>query len=128
MSHEGKPLPKDGTAVRVPPGTCDPLGLIFALRVWDWGRKKEAAFQVYDGRKLYEVRTREIVPRGEVRVPAGNFAASRIELRAFEKDKELTTARFWIWLAADARRTPVLMEAELPFGKLRVELTGTGRN
>jgi hypothetical protein len=30
---------------------------------------------------------------------------------------------FTLWLANDASRTPVLVEAEIPFGTSRIELT-----
>lgn len=127
MNHEGQPAPAGGDSVRVPVDTRDPVGLVYVLRVWDWSKSKEAAFPVYDGRKLYEVRA-AAGPAGPVSVPAGNFTARPIALKTFEQKKELTNIRFRIWLASDAARTPVLMEAELPFGKLRVELVDTRRN
>ena len=41
-----------------------------------------------------------------------------LQLRAILKD-----AHFWVSLANDSSRTPVLLEAEVPFGTARVELT-----
>jgi len=125
MSHEAQPAPPAGASVRVPVGTRDPLGLFYTLRGWDWAKTKEAVFPLYDGNKLYEVRAREVAAKAAVSVTAGSYTASRIQLRIFERGKELTGARFWISLADGGARLPVLIEAEVPFGKLRVELKST---
>ena len=124
MNRIGEPPPDGGPSVRVPAGTRDPLGLVYSLRAADWSAKKELVMPLYDGSKLYEIRAKEVAS-GSATVPAGTYKASRIELRTFERGKELTAAKFWIWLASDAKRTPVLIEAEMPFGKLRVELVST---
>ncbi len=122
MNPAGQPLPSEGPSVRVPAGTRDPLALIYGLRATDWAKTKEAAYPVYDGSKLYEARAKEILAKGSVTVPAGTYSASRLEVRVLENQKELANARFWVWLAHGPQRLPVLIEAELPFGKLRVEL------
>jgi len=123
MTSEGTPAPSSGSAVRVLPGTRDPFGLVFFLRAVDWQRSREVQCPVFDGKKLYEVMARLELERGEARVPAGTYAASRIEVRVFERGAEVPQTRFWLWLAQDATRTPVLVEAEIPFGSARVELT-----
>lgn len=125
MSTDGDPAPQAGTAVRVLPGTRDPLGLFFYLRAVDWQRSTEVRCPVFDGRKLYQVRARRELERGAVSVPAGKFAASRIEVRVYEHGKQSEEARFSVWLAQDASRTPVLVEADVPLGTARVELTRT---
>ena len=123
LAPEGEPAPSAGSAVRVPPGTRDPFGLLYYLRAHDWQRSREFRSPVFDGRKLYEVTARLQQESVEVSVPAGSFSASRIEIHVFERGVEVPQTRFWAWLARDARRTPVLVEAELPFGVARVELT-----
>jgi hypothetical protein len=123
MSAEGDPAPPAGTAVRVLPGTRDPLALFFYLRAVDWQRGTEVRCPVFDGRKLYQVRARRELERGGVSVPAGKFAASRIEVRVYEQGNQSEQARFSVWLAQDASRTPVLVEADVPLGTARVELT-----
>ena len=122
LAPEGEPAPPAGSAVRVPPGTRDPFGLLYYLRAHDWQRSREFRSPVFDGRKLYEVTARLQQESGEVSVPAGTFSASRIEIHVFERGAEVPQTHFWAWLARDARRTPVLLEAELPFGVARVEL------
>jgi hypothetical protein len=88
----------------------------------DWQHTREARSAVFDGRKLYEARARVEVERSEISVPAGNYSASRIEVRIYERGHELAQTRFWVWLAHDAGRTPALIEAEVPLGSARVEL------
>ncbi len=123
LTTEGDPAPGIGSAVRVLPGTRDPLGFLYYLRAVDWQRTRDTRAPVFDGKKLYEVRARLDVDRGDVSVPAGSYSASRIEVRVYEHGREVPQTRFWVWLTRDARRTPVLMEAEVPFGSARVELT-----
>ena len=78
---------------------------------------------VFDGRRLYDVIARIDTPQGTISVPAGNFPAFRVALRLFDHGKELTDTRLWVWFAKDAPHTPVLVEAEIPFGTARIELT-----
>ncbi len=120
-SQQGRP------AVRVLPGTRDPLGVIFVLRTLDWARAKETTMPVFDGRKLYDLRVRLAGTADRVSITAGEFTATKLDLQVFEKGRELANTRFSLWLAADATRTPVLIEATLPFGTLRVELTQARR-
>ena len=123
FSAEGRPAIGDGAIARVRAGTRDPLTYLYLLRTVNWQTTRQTAIPVFDGRKLYEVRARREVERGTVSVPAGAYPASRIEVRVYEKEKEVRQTRFWVWLAHDAGRTPVLIEVEVPFGTGRVELT-----
>jgi hypothetical protein len=61
-------------------------------------------------------------PEGSVSVPAGNFPAFRVAIRVFDHGKELTDTRLWVWIASNPAHTPVLVEAEIPFGTSRIEL------
>ena len=122
MSAEGDSAPGTGPAVRVLPGTRDAVAFLYSLRLIDWSRNKEAHGPVFDGHKLYEAKAQVVLERGDVSVPAGHYVASRIELHIYERGRELADTRFWLWLAHDAARTPVLIEAELPLGTARVEL------
>ena len=55
--------------------------------------------------------------------PPGNFPAFRVAIRLFDHGKEMTDTRLWLWITKDAAHTPVLVEAEIPFGTARIELT-----
>jgi hypothetical protein len=123
MTGDSDPAPPDVTAVRVVPGTRDAISFLFNLRAADWQRIPELRVPVFDGRRLYDVVARIDTPQGTVTVPAGNFPAFRVALRLFDHGKELTDTRFWLWITKDEAHTPVLVEAEIPFGTARIELT-----
>jgi hypothetical protein len=110
------------TETRVAPGTRDPLGLMQYLRTVDWSKTREVRGPVYDGHKLYDVSARYIGPAENITVPAGVFSASQIEIRVFDNGAELKDAHFALYLASNPARTPVLLEAVMPFANARVAL------
>src|SRR5258707_14372507 len=112
----------NATQTRVVPGTRDPLGLMQYLRTVDWTKTHEVRGPVYDGHKLYDVRARLDGPAQNITVPAGSFSASKIEIRVFDAGAELKDAHFALYLASNAWRTPVLLEAVMPFATARVAL------
>jgi len=120
------PAPPGMAAARVLPGTRDPLGMLQYLRGTDWSRSHEVRCPVYDGRKLYDVRAVLLSKSEHVSVMAGNYNATKIEIHVFENGAETKDAHFLLYLANDAVRTPVLMEAVLPVATVRVELTKAG--
>ncbi len=123
MTTTGRlPAPAGTTAAVVLPGTRDPLGMMQYLRSVDWAKTPVVHGPVYDGRKLYEVRA-EKIGSAEVQVPVGKFSTSTVEIKVFENGAEMKDAHFTLYLAKDAARTPVLLEAVLPFAAARIELT-----
>jgi hypothetical protein len=122
LSATPAPAPAAGTLVQVLPGTRDALGFFYFLRTVNWKSTPEVRMPVYDGHKLYEARASVLDPRSDVTVLAGNFVATGIAVRIFDNGAELTAIKVTIWLAQDAAHTPVLIEADLPFGSGRVEL------
>jgi hypothetical protein len=117
----GQPSHAPPPTVAVRPGTRDPLGFFFALRAADWSTP-ELHFAAYDGRDLYDVIAKREATDEPVKVPAGGFSAARIGIRIFRDGKEVPTIHFTVWLANDAAKTPVMLQAELPFGNIRAEL------
>lgn len=122
LSPNGQPSHSPGPVVIVSPGTRDPLGTLYALRSQDWQRAPDFRASVYDGRDLYDMRAHCEALSEPVKVTAGNFSAARIALHVFQYGKELSSIRFEIWIASDPARTPVVIEANLPFGNIRAEL------
>jgi hypothetical protein len=122
MTTDGDPAPPDVTALRVAAGTRDAISFLYNLRAANWQRISELRAPVFDGRRLYDAVARIDTPQGTVNVPAGNFPAYRIAIQLFDHGKELTDTRLWLWVARDAAHTPVLAEAEIPFGTARIEL------
>jgi Protein of unknown function (DUF3108) len=123
LSSQKDPAPADATAARVPPGTRDPLGLMQYLRGVDWSKTPEIKSPVYDGRKFYEVRAVLLSKNEEVKVPAGNYTATKIEIHVYDSGVEMKDAHFLLYLSNNAARIPVLLEAVLPIATARVELT-----
>jgi hypothetical protein len=123
MTADGAPAPSDATAARVLPGTRDPIGFLYALRATDWKSTPELRAPVFDGHNLYDVDAKLGLGAGHVTVPAGQFDASRVDVRLSEHGQEVSDTSFSLWIAQDAMRTPVLIEASVPLGTARVELT-----
>jgi len=118
-----EPAPPNATETRVLPGTRDPLGMLQFLRNVDWSRTTEVKCPVYDGHKLYEVTARLTSAAEAVSVPAGSYKTSKIEMHVFENGQEMKDAQLTMFIANNVARTPVLLEAVLPFATARVELT-----
>jgi len=75
----------------------------------------------YDGRKLYEVHAEENRFGGSSSA-SGKVSTSTVEIKVFDNGAEMKDAHFTLYLAKDAARTPVLLEAVLPFAAARIEL------
>jgi hypothetical protein len=117
----------NATETRVRPGTRDPLGLMQYLRTVDWTKTHEVRSPVYDGHKLYDVTARLASSTQDLTVPAGRFATSKIDIHVFDPEGqanavELKDAHFAVYLANNASRVPVLLEAVMPFATARVAL------
>lgn len=108
--------------VVVQSGTRDPLGALYALRGADWQRTPEFRAPVYDGHDLFEMRAQRETPSETVKTAAGTSSAARISVRVFQYDKEVSAIHFLLWIANDAAHTPVVLQANLPFGAIRAEL------
>ncbi len=119
---EGQTPRAPGPAVIVMPGTRDPLGAFYELRSINWRRENEASARVYDGSHFYEMRASREASSEAVEVRAGKFLATRIGIQVLEQGKPLSGVHFTVWLAENPARTPVLMQADMPFGKLRIEM------
>jgi Protein of unknown function (DUF3108) len=123
MTATGKePASREAIQTRVLPGTRDPLGMMQYLRNVDWTKTPEVRCPVYDGHKLYDVRAKLGAASEKVTVPAGNYTASKIALRVFDAGAEMKDASFTLYVANNSARTPVLLEAVMPFATARVEL------
>jgi hypothetical protein len=113
-----------GPSVVVEPGTRDALGALFTMRGTDWAHVPELRIPVFTGRDIYEMRGRQDSGPQPVTVPAGVFTASRISISVYQHEKEVPAIHIAIWLANDQAHTPVVLQATLPFGTLRAELSG----
>jgi hypothetical protein len=105
--------------------TRDPLGALYALRSVDWQKTPEYRAPVFDGKNLFDMHARLQAANETVAVAAGNYQASRISIRIYQSGSEVSESSFLVWLAHDSAHTPVQMQADIPFGSLRVELTSS---
>jgi hypothetical protein len=123
MTATGKEPATAGAAeARVLPGTRDPLGMMQYLRYADWAKTPEVRCPVYDGHKLYDVKAKLTGASENVMVLSGKYATSKIDIRVFDNGVEMKDAAFTLYVANQPPRTPVLLEATLPFATARVEL------
>jgi hypothetical protein len=122
MSDAGTPAPPGMHVSQVPPGTRDAVGFLYALRANDWRRTPEFDAPVFDAHNLYDVHAKIETASDTVQVPAGQLAATRIAVNIFANGKARQDISFHVWLAHDAARTPLLIEAEVPVGNARIEL------
>jgi Protein of unknown function (DUF3108) len=124
---EGETSKAPGPSVIVLAGTRDPLGAIYALRTVDWKQTPEWSTPVYDGRNLFEMKAKVEAASENLSVAAGSFVATRISIRVMQRGKDMPGIGVTVWLANDAARTPVVMQAEMPFGDVRAELTSVSK-
>jgi hypothetical protein len=126
MTTTGKePAAAHASQTRVLPGTRDPLGMMQFLRHIDWSKTHEVRGPVYDGHKLYDVQASLAGASQSVTVPAGTYATDKVEIRVFDDGAEMKDAHFFVYFASNEARTPVLLEAEMPFATARVALKGS---
>jgi hypothetical protein len=114
--------PPNAVQTHVLPGTRDPLGVMQYLRHVDWSKTPKVEGPVYDGHKLYDVTATMAAAGQSVTVPAGTFTADKVEIRVFDNGQEMKDAHFFVYFAKNDARTPVLLEAEMPFASARVAL------
>lgn len=111
-----------GPDVLVLANTRDPVGALYGLRSVDWRKSPEFRIPICDGRDIYQLSAKLEEPNEMVTVAAGNFNASRIGLRVTQNRPGAPDINFEIWLANNPVRTPVQLQAQLPFGSVRAEL------
>ena len=107
--------------ILVEPQTRDPLAALYRLRTVDWKRTREFHAPVYDGEDLYEMSARLESPTEPVSVYGRSVEATRISVHLFRAGQQSRT-KCSIWFSQDEARVPVLIEADVPYGRVRAEL------
>jgi uncharacterized protein DUF3108 len=116
-----QPNKNHASVVLVRPHTRDPLAALYALRAIDWRRTPEFRAPVYDGEDLYEMRARIELNADVVNVAGRDMKATKILVQLFQGAHQSRTQCF-IWFSQDAASTPVLLQAQVPYGSVRAEL------
>ena len=57
-----------------------------------------------------------------IAIDAGNLHAMRIDAHLFKRGVQVEKTELTMWFGTDAARTPLLLEATMPYGKIRAEL------
>lgn len=108
----------------------DPITAIFQARHGDTAVGTEQAFDVFTGESRYRVEL-EIIGEDDVTVPAGRFAALRVEPRVWKvrgpdepRDRRLRHAILWV--TRDASRTLLRIRSEVFVGAVTLDLLARG--
>jgi Protein of unknown function (DUF3108) len=116
--------PKNGArapTVVVKPHTRDPLAALYLLRTVDWQRTTEFRAPVFDGEDLYEMRARLELLGDSINIAGSDMKAIRVSVGLLRAGQP-TRTKCTIWFSQDAARIPFLIEAEVPYGRVRAEL------
>ncbi len=113
-------------AVLIPPGTFDPLSMLFLFRTKALAVGFEFAAPVTDGEKSVLGKAR-VLRRETITTPAGEFDTFLVEPEV--KDiggvfRKSPNATLQVWITADARRIPVRVKSKVIVGHFSLELTG----
>lgn len=118
----GAPRTGLGPHVVVPAGTRDPLGVLYEMRTLDWSRTPNYRAPMYNGNDVFEVRAQLEVPDQVIAIDAGNFHAMRIDAHLYQHGSQVEKTELSMWFENDTARTPLLLDATMPYGKIRAEL------
>ncbi|MGA8035542.1 MAG: DUF3108 domain-containing protein [Candidatus Acidiferrales bacterium] len=122
LASSGAVRTSPGPHVIVPAGTRDPLGVLYEMRTIDWKRTPNYRAPMYDGNNVFEVQAELEVPDEMIAIDAGNFHTMRIDAHLYQRGVRVQKTELSIWLENDAARTPLLLDATMPYGKIRAEL------
>jgi len=104
-------------------GLLDWLSMLQVVRGKSLATGREYTFPVTDGKRLYRYRVR-VQKRHEIEAGGKKRKAWKLRFDAIEEGKHEPVHRsLYVWLADDARRTPLLFENRHPLGRFVVRLS-----
>lgn len=111
----------------VPPQTHDIASLLWAIRNVDLKAGTTERLQALNSsdKKVF-VTIIETGKSAAVKTGAGTFQAVELAVKLQDERQPSDKFAIRIWISDDARRLPVLITAQPPFGKVRMELTDIG--
>jgi hypothetical protein len=113
-SREGHSIPFD-------PPVFDSLSSVLYLRTLPLTRGEPVELEVVSGKHAYRLAV-DVLARELVHTPAGDFWAQKIHPKMKGEGLLKKGGDLWLWLALDARRTPVVIRSKLNFGMLTARL------
>jgi len=105
----------------IAPQTQDALSAIYALRAAPLRTGARMTMPVTDGGTIYTARFDVGAPE-RVRVPAGDMSAWKIAVQIADANGAPVGRQVAIWIADDAKRWPVKLQAELAVGNFTLAL------
>lgn len=121
-------LTSGGSTIALPlgAGARDPISTLFYVRTLPLAEGANLALPLNDnGRSLKLNLT--VVRRETVTVNGRTLPAWRLEPRVTDRIERRGPLDITVWLSADARRVPLLVEVTAAFGSAQLELTAYGR-
>jgi hypothetical protein len=110
--------------LQIPPGTQDGLAVLYALRGRTFKSGERFSVPIADGGSLYSVQV-AVGALEPVGVPAGRFSAWNLKVGITDAQGQPVWRNNEVWIANDARRLPVKLQAELPVGHFLLVLRET---
>jgi hypothetical protein len=115
------PRKNGAPVVLVKPYTRDPLAALYLLRTVDWQRTLEFHSPVFDGEDLYEMSARVESAMESISVTGRSENATRVSVHLLRAGQQSRT-KCSIWFSQDEARIPLIIEADVPYGRVRAEL------
>jgi uncharacterized protein DUF3108 len=112
----------DGRTIDIPANTYDMAALLYAIRGMDLKIGNPRTFTLLEDNKLYTI-VAEPEAREKITTRAGDFDTVRVATRMSNSDRTSDIYNLRLYITSDARRIPVLITAEPPWGSVKVRLT-----
>ena len=112
--------------IALPGPTHDALSVVLALRTLGLREKLSVTLPVSDGGRVFRVQA-TVHERQRLSTRLGQLMAWRVEPAILGDNGEIGASKLTLWLSDDARRWPLLMEAEMPVGKFTLTLRSAVR-
>jgi len=112
----------NGDSLATLPETQDVLSAFFYLRTQELKVGATFSFPCHDNKKNYPLEIK-VLRKEKVIVPAGRFECFVIEPKLKTGGLMRKEAKMLIWVTADERKMPVLMETRLKIGSIAAKLT-----
>jgi len=115
-------------SVSIAPQTYDMISILYAMRMLDMKQGKKYPLSGFDGKNKFSLEAEILGPES---VDVGGEANKAIKVAVrYGKDGETPNDEneIRIWFSNDAKHTPLLINANPPFGMIKVELRTSAAN
>lgn len=119
---DGKAYFPDGRENEIPQGTQDVLSAFFRVRAMELNDGDEIVLPTHGDKELYDLR---VIVHGREVLDTALGKIRCVKVQPMMDDEGLFKHRgdLFVWLSDDARRIPVLLQANIPVGAIEGKLT-----